>query len=570
MKRFELIIASVVFLLFFSQCKKKVVIQSEKKVDVSLYVEDCNNSKTDITSLNVTWEVGDKLYVVGETDGLLGSISAQNNGSSAYFTGTIKSVSTSQYCRYYYIGDNDKTLTLEGDLYTYNIAAQYGTLDDIEDNLHLMHGRSNSAISVGQTNLGEISMTSMMSIANMSFVRTDGMSLGSSITCNGGFYSTKLNVKNGTLAEKAIGSITLNDVNNGNYYLALIPGTQTLTMTQDVVSNSLLAKEVLANTFYNVESPFEISMDWGATVSTAKASDIHHIYASCGGNIVGTGFDEKGVCVVESSAGHDPTITDKKYISSDGNTAYSCVVDKLEKVTSYKVRAYVKRGEIVKYGEVEEFTTEPIDWVDLGLPSGRKWATCNLGADEFYEDGDYYRWGDIVNCTSTDINCVWSTYKYWGSGDDTDGNPVKLKKYCRSNQSAYWYPGGTPDGKTTLDAEDDCVQQALGHGWHIPTQADWQELCDNTNKEWGAYGDHGISMNAWKFTSKNNSNCIYFRAAGYRAETYKAFYDEHGNYWSNSLYDDSRAVLIMDFNNEHVVYPNHFARYAGCTVRAVK
>ena len=33
-------------------------------------------------------------------------------------------------------------------------------------------------------------------------------------------------------------------------------------------------------------------------------------------------------------------------------------------------------------------------YVDLGLPSGIKWATCNVGANYEYETGNYYSWGE--------------------------------------------------------------------------------------------------------------------------------------------------------------------------------
>lgn len=69
------------------------------------------------------------------------------------------------------------------------------------------------------------------------------------------------------------------------------------------------------------------------------------------------------------------------------------------------------------------------EWVDLGLPSGLLWATCNLGAATPEEYGDYYAWGE----TATKEVYNWSTYKYCNGGYD------QLTKYC--NYSGYGYNG---------------------------------------------------------------------------------------------------------------------------------
>ena len=86
------------------------------------------------------------------------------------------------------------------------------------------------------------------------------------------------------------------------------------------------------------------------------------------------------------------------------------------------------------------------EYVDLGLPSGTMWATCNIGANYPEDYGDYYAWGE----TETKSNYDWSTYKWCKGSEDT------LTKYCTDNDY------GTVDNKTVLDPEDDAAHVKWG------------------------------------------------------------------------------------------------------------
>ena len=102
-------------------------------------------------------------------------------------------------------------------------------------------------------------------------------------------------------------------------------------------------------------------------------------------------------------------------------------------------------------------------YVDLGLTSGTKWATMNIGAETPQDYGNYYAWGEIY----TKENYKWSTYKY-GSGEN------ELTKYC--NTKRYGKDDFT-DSKTTLDNTDDAVIANWGNiGWRIPTKDQFNEL----------------------------------------------------------------------------------------------
>ena len=97
------------------------------------------------------------------------------------------------------------------------------------------------------------------------------------------------------------------------------------------------------------------------------------------------------------------------------------------------------------------------EYVDLGLPSGLKWATCNVGATAPEEYGNYYAWGE----NTPKDNYDWDTYKL-----TTDGGTT-FTKY-----------NGT-DGKTTLDPEDDAAAVNWGGKWRMPTDDEWTELREN-------------------------------------------------------------------------------------------
>ncbi len=94
-------------------------------------------------------------------------------------------------------------------------------------------------------------------------------------------------------------------------------------------------------------------------------------------------------------------------------------------------------------------------WVDLGLPSGTKWATMNVGANSPEESGDFFAWGE----TSMKNDYGWENQKYWI--DDS----VKFSKYVTNSQY------GNKDGKKELDLEDDAAYVNWGKGWRMPSDS---------------------------------------------------------------------------------------------------
>lgn len=202
--------------------------------------------------------------------------------------------------------------------------------------------------------------------------------------------------------------------------------------------------------------------------------------------------------------------------------------------------------------------------VDLGLPSGTKWASFNLGASAPEGYGLYFAWGE----TRPKANCSWGTYK-WCNGEYNT-----LTKYCGTSMTSYWAGKGTPDGKTVLDREDDAAAVWLGGTWHTPTEAEWAELGDSDNCSWEPTNINGV--NGVKVTSKRvgfTNSWIFLPAAGYRDGTANHEVNVSGYYWYPSLRADypSDAWHLWFDSYEVPVYVQKLlsARLFGQSVRPV-
>jgi hypothetical protein len=194
------------------------------------------------------------------------------------------------------------------------------------------------------------------------------------------------------------------------------------------------------------------------------------------------------------------------------------------------------------------------EFVDLGLPSGTLWATCNVGANTPEEYGDYFAWGE----TEPKEDYSWSTYNH------CDGFPFTLTKYC--TDSRYSYNGSFTDNLTELRAGDDAATINWGSAWQMPSSAQMLELSNNTSKIWtqqnGVYG--------WLFTA-SNGNSLFLPAAGVRED--KSLYDAGslGDYWSRSLgTDNSDNACGLYFYLDYYFYIANYSRERGQSVRPVR
>ena len=174
-------------------------------------------------------------------------------------------------------------------------------------------------------------------------------------------------------------------------------------------------------------------------------------------------------------------------------------------------------------------------YVDLGLPSGTLWATCNVGAEEPEEYGDYFAWGE----TETKNNYFWTTYKW------SNGSAQTLKKY--NNNSA----NGTVDKILVLEAADDAATVNWGSHWRTPTLAECDELRNTSYCTWTWTTQNGVAGRL--VTSKSNGNSIFLPAAGDRSNTESYWGGERGTYWSATIdVTASYASMGMSFDEKSV------------------
>ena len=159
----------------------------------------------------------------------------------------------------------------------------------------------------------------------------------------------------------------------------------------------------------------------------------------------------------------------------------------------------------------------------------------------------------------TNSNCSWTTYKH----GNADANALTKYNYATSY-------GENPDGKTTLDPEDDAARFHMGGDWRMPTKDEFQELLDNTTNEW-VIDFNGSGVNGRKFTSKTDkSKYIFIPAAGYCGDGSVGSVGDYGYVWSSSL-DTSSPIyawsLYFYSGNCRVSYGS---RYYGRSVRGVR
>lgn len=197
-------------------------------------------------------------------------------------------------------------------------------------------------------------------------------------------------------------------------------------------------------------------------------------------------------------------------------------------------------------------------WVDLGLPSGNKWATCNVGASKPEEPGDYYAWGETKTKKGP---YTWDEYKWYYKGHVYKW----MTKYCPSDKPSYWSGAGTPDGKTILENQDDAASDNWGYKWSTPTDKDWNELMTNCTWTW-------VELNGAKgylVTGPNDSN-IFIPAAGRMEESSLGFLGIAGCYWTSSVKTDEPIYAwYIYFNMSSVTMGDYGGRNNGLTVRPV-
>ena len=195
-----------------------------------------------------------------------------------------------------------------------------------------------------------------------------------------------------------------------------------------------------------------------------------------------------------------------------------------------------------------EYEKLPYEAIDLGLLSGTKWASKNVGAESPEGYGNYYAWGEIEpNKASayTDEN-----YKFYDSATSS------VTKYNNT------------DNKMTLDLKDDVANIVMGGEWHMPTSAQCAELIDNTTSSWTTdYNGTGVAGTI--LTSNNNRNSIFFPAAGAVIDEGSVFQGEWSGVWLSSRSSNSWNAWSTFGNSIEYGLHDYGDRYGGLPVRGV-
>lgn len=188
--------------------------------------------------------------------------------------------------------------------------------------------------------------------------------------------------------------------------------------------------------------------------------------------------------------------------------------------------------------------------VDLGLPSGTRWATTNLGAASPEKYGDYFAWGE----TKAKNYYAWNTYF-----DSKDGK--NFTKYKRN-------------GKLVLDPADDAATVRWGKDWCMPSIEQFVELLQYCT--WSLSKLNGRM--GYLVKSKKNKNSIFLPFGAVFEDDKVDFIKDlgWGEYWTNELDPEakySEDAYSLDIDDEDEDYPGLVesgGRYAGLSIRPVR
>jgi len=181
------------------------------------------------------------------------------------------------------------------------------------------------------------------------------------------------------------------------------------------------------------------------------------------------------------------------------------------------------------------------DYVDLGLPGGTLWATCNVGAEKPEELGYYYAWGE----TSTKNSYSLSNYKWY------NGSDVSFTKYGNSE---------------FLDLSDDAAYVNWGSNWRMPSYEELRDLINSHYTKTVETTQNGVK--GLKITSRSNGNSIFLPAAGYMNGSTLAGAGTNVYYWSSDSYNQGKVYYLQVVNGNATV--GNCSRYMGQSIRPVR
>lgn len=341
------------------------------------------------------------------------------------------------------------------------------------------------------------------------------------------------------------------------------------------LSAKVLPSEASDNTVSWASSKQSVATVSNAGLVTAIAEGTSIITASAGGksgtctitvskNVVEVSSIELNKTSASLKVGETVTLTatvkpddatDKTVTWSTSDASVATVdngVVTAKKVGSATITAKAGDKEASCLVTVDDGKINGFDYVDLGLPSGIKWATCNVGANNPEESGDIYAWGEVEIQTE-----VGNKYYRVEQGIDSDGFEYTYKGYVKyitkSGAEKYGFKGFYDD-KTVLDLEDDVAHVILGGTWRMPTKKECAELL-NTN------------YCSWEYVTYKN-------VKGYKVTSKKDGYTNNWIFLPTSFWASSLDLNWQDFAealafNWSYTYQTVVTRTSGLHIRAV-
>ena len=321
---------------------------------------------------------------------------------------------------------------------------------------------------------------------------------------------------NGAISDGTL-SATLTDLMPGTviYYQSYVTLSSNLTFEGEIKSLVTTDAKVVASPVSTV-SPFSTTIDCSYNeapegsvvgITLAPVSDVEAV--------------REGVHVAAAE------------VATRGNL--SVEVKGLVPSTTYYFAPYVNVGPGEVYGEVQSFTTPSYnfdldeDLVDLGLPSGLKWAKYNVGATSETDFGGLYGFGDITGAMS--------------SIDPADyGN----------------------EGNDIYKTSKDVAAKAYGNKATLPTASDWEELFNLCSLEWTSIK----GVDGYKVTGPNG-NYIFLPAAGSRTMSEVTGQGNKGYYLTGTAGSDNKYYTAFEFASSNAHGRTTLPVYQAVAARAV-
>ena len=177
--------------------------------------------------------------------------------------------------------------------------------------------------------------------------------------------------------------------------------------------------------------------------------------------------------------------------------------------------------------------------IDLGLPSGTKWACCNVGAEKPEDYGGYFSWGE----TTEKSRYYWDTYIHCDGSEETRHDI----------------------GKDIAGTQYDAATANWGSPWVMPNLEQMEELKNSSTSEWTT--ENGV--NGRRFTGPNGAS-IFLPASGLRWYDYLSNAGSRGSYWSSTLYESYTYIALGLYFDSGLVYSGNSHRSSGRGVRPVR